>query len=273
MIKILFGSNRRGDFDNYSDKDILLIGDHWDGLKEERISLEKSGCSVSCFTSRRAHYLVSTGSLFFKHILDEGALISGPYQEYKNLAIMWKPAASYGEEIDQNLDLLELLAFTPNSYVGLNTATDIVICSIRNILIRRLAQIGRYVFSWENIFLTAVDLGLITNRDVEVFLIARRIKNLYRKGHFTLLKEEFINALMEAAYKVFLMNNVLHFNVRPNISHLPEKCYDGSYKQLRAIELMCAEYEFEPALKQYKSWISNPSYFCNNGLSKLPSHY
>jgi predicted nucleotidyltransferase len=41
MITILFGSNIRGDFDKYSDKDVLLIGDHWDRLKEEKISLDE----------------------------------------------------------------------------------------------------------------------------------------------------------------------------------------------------------------------------------------
>lgn len=273
MLIIEFGSSKRGDLDSSSDRDVLIIGNNWHELSEERATRKRYGYSVSCFTRDRALYLVSTGNLFFKHIKDEGVLVSGPEEEYSQLMATWRPAASYTHEIEQNLDLLEVLAFTPHSHWGIAVAIDIISSSVRNILIRRLATFGIYVFAWEGILETAATFGQIRHNDVELFLFARRIKNMYRKGQLFGVGEAFLNDLSEAAARVFRIGNFVYFNSRKNIRSLPEQFLDGSYKQLRGLELLCAEYAFEPALARYSEWVKEPSTFCasrhNNSIHTI----
>lgn len=45
---------------------------------------------------------------------------------------------------------------------------------------------------------------------------------------------------------------------------LSERMDTGTYKQLRAIELMCAEYEFDESIKGLVSIVKRPAYFCSN---------
>ena len=178
MLVIDFGSRKRGDFDLSSDKDRLIISDNWNEMINEKAAQQRNACSVSCFTMNRTQYLISKGNLFFKHIKEEGILISGSPEQYNNLMKLWEPAASYTNEIEQNLDILDLLAFTPRFRLGLTIAVDIIISSVRNILIKRLAALGIYVFAWGNIFQAAVSLGQIRENDKAIFFIARKIKNI-----------------------------------------------------------------------------------------------
>lgn len=268
MLLVEFGSRVRGDSDAFSDRDVLLIGANWLDLGAEKTTWEDLGCSVSCFTWDRAKFLVSNGSLFFKHIIDEGVLVDGSPEQYQELVTAWCPAASYDNEIYENLDVLEVLSFTPRSNLGLNVAVDIIITSVRNILIKRLASKGFYVFAWDSVFHTAAALGEIRGSDVRVFLLARKIKNLYRKDRFPMISNGFVDALSEAAGRVFRIGNIVFFSQRRRISVLPEQFPDGSYKQLRGLELLCAEYAFEPSLADYRLWVKEPSYFCARGSSK-----
>lgn len=269
MLTIEFGSSKRGDLDATSDRDVLLIGDNWRDLIEEKELHTKKGHSVTCFTRDRVSYLVSTGNLFFKHIKDEGVLVSGSQEKYNRLMAAWSPATSYVDEIEQNLDILEVLSYTPRSQWGMLVAIDIIISSVRNILIRRLADLGMYIFSWESVMETAADLGQIRNIDIELYLLSRRIKNLYRQGHSPDIREAFFEELSEAAMRVFKIGDFVSFNSRKSIRNLPERFPDGSYKQLRGLEILCAEYDFEPALAKYSQWVKEPSYFCSGSFKNL----
>ena len=60
-----------------SDRDILLIASNWDQLAKEKALRTAEGYSVSCFTKNASSYLIETGSLFFKHVIDEGVLVHG----------------------------------------------------------------------------------------------------------------------------------------------------------------------------------------------------
>ncbi|MCI0427901.1 MAG: hypothetical protein L0Z46_07805 [Nitrospiraceae bacterium] len=252
-----------------SDKDILLLGDNWDQLKREKATKAEEGYSVSCFTKSKAGYLMRSGSLFFKHIIDEGVLVSGRSEEYNRLIAEWCPAASYEDEIEDNLDVLEVLAFVPKSPAGLATVVDIVITSIRNIVIRRLAAAGQYVFSWAGVLHTAAKGGQVRAEDVPFFLEARKMKNEYRMGRIRNVSETYVDRLIEGASGVLGGRNKCRFAEHKSILGLPERFADGSYKQLRAVDLLCAEYDFDGSLKSFMDWVRQPSYFSANGPKKV----
>lgn len=260
-----FGSKTRGDSDLSSDRDILLIGKTWSEINTLKEKYKQSGYSVSAFKEDKARFLINHGSLFFKHILDEGVFVDGEFGAYSSLISNWSPARDYEDEIDENLDLLEVLSFIPETEKGITTAIDILICSVRNILIRRLANQGSYVFSWSRIFNEAKCRGIITGEDISVFICARKIKNSHREGKNLSVSKEFLEWLRKSAIRACGVKIPVDFATHKSKQiHLPDKFDDGTYKQLRALELMCATFHNDASLIPFLNAIKNPSYFCSS---------
>ena len=269
MLAVEFGSRKRGDFNMSSDKDMLLIGSNLQELFKEKEKRKNAGHSVTCMTTNKAKYMVNHGSLFFKHIVDEGSLVEGNKEEYKGIISGWEPSLNYQGEIDGNVDLFEILSYLPKTAQGILAATDIATISIRNILIRKLASLGLYIFSWEQVSSTAVNFNFIDFNEKIILLHARQIKNYYRQGYDIQLSIFFLERLLGILGKI--LGNKIGFNFanKKEIIKLHEKFTNGSYKQLRAIELLCAYYGFDSSPAQFISWIRDPNYFCTiNGPNK-----
>lgn len=265
MLSIKFGSRPRGDSDFLSDKDILLLASGWDQINIAMEEKAAEGFSVSAFLYDKAVFLTKNGNLFFKHICDEGILVSGSSEYFQWLISQWQASNNYYNEIYENLDLLEVICFTPQSNEGVIVAVDILISSVRNILIRRLANQGEYVFSWRKIFITACRRGMIKKEDVLLFIKARQLKNQYRLGKIPQVSLNYFESLLIAATRACGSALRQQFTYRAKLRSLPEQFVDGTYKQLRAIELMCAEYSFHQSTDTLLALVRQPAYFCANG--------
>jgi hypothetical protein len=262
MIAVEFGSRKRGDFNMSSDKDMLLVGSNLQELFKEKEKRKENGHSVTCMTIDKAKYMVNHGSLFFKHIVDEGQLVEGNKEEFTGIIESWKPAQNYQRDIDGNVELLEILSFLPKTAKGVLCATDIATISIRNILIRKLASFGLYIFSWEQVSSAAVNFNFIDLNEKILLLHARQIKNYYRQGCDIQLSIFFLERLLGILGKILGKKIGFNYCEKKEIIKLHEKCIDGSYKQLRAIELLCTYYGFESSPAEFISWIRDPNYFC-----------
>lgn len=262
MLAIEFGSKKRGDFNISSDKDMLLIGSSLAQLFKEKERKKIEGYSVSCMATTKAKYMVNQGSLFFKHIIDEGFLIEGNRGKYHEIIRDWKAAPNYQNDIDGNVELLEILSYVPQTAEGVLAATDIVTISIRNILIRKLASLGLYVFSWEEVSNAAVNFNFIDLNEKIILLHARQIKNYYRQGCDIQISIFFLERLLGMLGKILGNKIKFNFGNKQEIIQLHEKCKDGTYKQLRALELLCAYYGFESSPQKFLNWIKDPNYFC-----------
>ena len=276
MLSIEFGSQKRGDFNLSSDRDLLLIGESFTKLLKEKKAKKAIGYSVTCLPTDKAKYMIKKGSLFFKHIIDEGCLVEGSDQKYYDIINNWSAPQDYNEEIDGNIELLEILSCVPKTSEGILVATDIVTISIRNILIRKLALIGRYVFSWSEVSNAAININTIDLNDKKILLHARQIKNYYRQGYDSQVSEFFLERLLIILNKILGTKIYYNFGNKHNITKLPEKCKNGTYKQLRSIELLCAYYGFDSSPKQFLEWVKDPNYFSNTSncsLTKFTSCY
>jgi len=262
MLVIEFGSKKRGDFSISSDKDMLLIGTNLAQLFEEKERRKIEGYSVSCMATNKAKYMVNQGSLFFKHIIDEGSLIEGNQGKHHEIIRDWKAAPNYQNDIDGNVELLEILSYVPKTSEGVLAATDIVTISIRNILIRKLASLGLYVFAWEKIASIAMKHNFITLNEKSIILHARQIKNFYRQGCEIQVSVFFLERLLEILGKILGNKINFHFGKKQEIIQLHEKCNNSSYKQLRALELLCACYGFSSSPPKFLNWIRDPNSFC-----------
>lgn len=266
---IEFGSHHHGCNDVYSDRDIFILYDDFSNIKNETSELESKGFSVTTCSKERAEYLSSQGSLFSRHVFFEGKITKGSEENVKKIRELWTPSSSYDFEIEDNKLLLSILETAPSTLESKAAINDIIICSLRNVLIRKLANIGIFEFSWKSILSESSKFGFINKNDTKVMLLARRYKNIYREGLVPSIKNSFIDSLEEIVQKVIDNKRKIKYGTHKQITSLPEKLNDGTYSQLRSIELLCSHYNFDESMEKYLELTKNPSYFCNVGPNKL----
>jgi len=214
MLSIEFGSQKRGDCNYSSDKDLLLIDDCIQNLLSEKEVKKKLGYSVTCFPTDKARLLIQNGSLFFRHIIDEGKIVNGDKSWAKNIFNNWTTPRNYNNDIDGNLELLELLSYVPKTQEGLLVAADMVTISIRNILIRQYASRGKYIFSWNGIFKEAIRLKKININDRVVLTHARQLKNLYRQGFNIRISFLFVERLLQILNRILDKKLTIYFDMK-----------------------------------------------------------
>ncbi|MGO2207468.1 MAG: hypothetical protein ACTH4R_13410, partial [Staphylococcus xylosus] len=193
MLIAEFGSKHNGCASRYSDRDLLLVSNDWEKINVLKGYYKKTGFSVTPFHIDKAKFLSKNGSLFFKHIIDESVVISDKNDIYQDLSATWTPKRNYSLEIESNVDLLEILHFAPKSKFSINYLLDLMVTSIRNILIRRLAETGKYIFSWENVVRVSFEHGYITYNDIMIISYSRRLKNRYRIGVYDYIPQHLID--------------------------------------------------------------------------------
>ena len=251
-LLISFGSQARGEADLYSDTDLLEVSD------TESNDFKPVG-TIS--VSRDMLLAASrTGSLFIKHLFSEGRLVAGPPSDFAALRRSWRSAVSYQDEIEENRDLLTLLAYVSGNQAGLVAAMDITICALRSILIRVLAERGEYIFSWAKLAERSLSAGLIQPHGPALIQAARRMKNLYRCGKRVIVPHSFVCTLIEAAQPAL---GCVRFHAGGVVPYdLPDRCPERSYKQLRAMELVRAAYSNDRSFERWSAWIADPRSFC-----------
>ena len=265
---IEFGSRIHGCHDIFSDKDAYLLYGPNDDVSKEKKNLERKGFSVTTSSISRAQHLAARGSLFVRHVFFEGKLVKGSEDQQKYINKIWCPASSYDEEVESNIELLSLLESIPSTIEAVATVNDIIVCSTRNILIRKLANRGVFVFSWSDVISQSIRYNFIDQNDALLIRQARRIKNSYRMGVMPRLSATYLNDLEKLSQRVIDRRRNFLFGSHKRILSSPEHEKEGSYSQLRAIELLCAYYHFNAQMKKYAVIVQDPAYFSANGPNK-----
>lgn len=264
-----FGSAKRGDSGFASDKDLLLVYDQNTELMALKNYYLGKGYSVSCFSKVKSNYLIESGSLFFKHIRDEGRLLHGDRISFEETLKKWAPKNNYEYQIEENFELLDVLRFLPNVHDSYLFANDLIISSLRNVLIRKIANYGIYEFSWNRIFAVATELDIVPTLDIYILRVARIYKNLYRLGYRPKISESYIQRLLNCSFNVLSSNSKIEFSSLRRLDRFYHECKEGSYRQLRALELINIAYFGDKSLRNYNRIICDPNYFGNIGGSLL----
>ncbi len=262
MLIAEFGSKHNGCASHYSDRDLLIVSNDWEKINSLKNYYKNIGFSVTSFHTDKANYLAKQGSLFFKHVIDESVLIYDDLNTYNQLSNNWSPKNNYNGEIESNVDLLELVRFVPQSKYSNNYLLDMLIISIRNILIRRIAESGEYVFDWENIAKVAFKYGCITYRDIEIISLSRKLKNRYRMGIYDEISRGLIDGLLSILNSLQREKIKLNYAKKNELLFLPDRFNNGSYKQLKALEAICCYYSFSPSMNHYIELVKDPNYVC-----------
>ena len=70
----IYGSSTRENFDQYSDKDILIVGESYKNIKTLKVEYENQGFSVSAYTYSKLNFMSLNGSLFIDHLVKESKI-------------------------------------------------------------------------------------------------------------------------------------------------------------------------------------------------------
>lgn len=261
MLIVEFGSRLNGRTRAFSDKDLLIIGDDWHQISQKNAIL--ADYSITNFKVDKATYLSKNGSLFFKHIIDEGRVILDTENTMSTLEKIWQPRTSYDNEIYSNIDLLEVLKLIPKNRWANMFTLDLLIITIRNVLIRKLANEGIYSFGWEEIFSNAIKLKFLSEKDVPLLLYARIQKNKYRTLSNTIIHDHIIQLLLNITSRLTSTTLKVGYGNEKQLLQSLNGYRNGSYKELRTIELFCLNREYSGQLINYRKLISNPNYSCS----------
>lgn len=144
---VLIGSQARGDADERSDVDLLVVGNP----PESEVAILARGFIAPCnrivFSQEEFAEIYRTGSLFLLHCFEEGRLCKGSRTAWEGLRAEFKVRKDFSEELSKCLSVCRLLIKT--EIFGGHYLMPLVAAytQAKNASIFGLAQIGTYVFN------------------------------------------------------------------------------------------------------------------------------
>ena len=178
----LFGSVARGDYDAYSDRDLLVVSDKSAALQALKASYDSLGWSSTAYSWPRLQHAADSGSLFVQHLKQESIIISDPTDHLAQLLAKYSPRGSYTRECSSSASLVgNLLEKMPKCEDGPMWALDVLAVGFRSLAVATLADDGIYAFSNSEILEGLSRIGKVKKEDNQKLGALRRFKSLYRK--------------------------------------------------------------------------------------------
>lgn len=240
-----FGSKYREDSDQHSDNDLLILSNHFE--KNLVSNFETRGYAVTFYNLNKFNYIKDEGNLFCKHLEMESRIILGSKYFLIDALSNFKPNPRYDEEI-QNLKVFykTLEFFMSKILFNKSTLLDINYVNIRNILIKKFATEGEYIFSYDKLISKLGNELKLNKKEMRLLRKLRIIKSKYRKGNF--LFDQDVDILSNQIIQEFLRLNSkisLSFN---NFNYISD------YHLIRLVEM------FDPLLSvKYNNFIKKPT--------------
>ncbi|TAD87918.1 MAG: nucleotidyltransferase domain-containing protein [Alphaproteobacteria bacterium] len=178
--ELLFGSVARGDADEISDRDILIVDDDVSILKRRTAELEAAGWSVSSYTFQKMAALANNGALFIQHLKLESKIIHDRTNRMAKILESFTPLSSYRTEIKKNREFADLILEVPDSATGALFAIDVLFVVLRNYGVLFLAEKGVHVYAFQAILLELQKEDLLAPSAVELLTEIRDLKTKYR---------------------------------------------------------------------------------------------
>lgn len=180
----LFGSAIRGDPDQFSDKDVLLVSDDKDSLAHAKTILKRLGFSASCYDWNKLRVMSARKALFLQHLKQESLIILDRTNGLEDILASFEPAENYSKELELTRSLITLTERFPDTPIGVGWALDILAVGFRNLAILSCANEGRYVFSYQRLLKSLVDFGVIDEHEHSPLWNLREYKAKYRNRNF-----------------------------------------------------------------------------------------
>src|SRR5262245_53353700 len=108
----LFGSRKRGDYDSYSDCDVLIVSQERAEHLEDAFT--RVGLSPSIYSWQQLEQLASEGSLFLQHLKLESTIVVDQGDQLQKLLSNFTPKNDYSARLEENRSLLAITNGVPN---------------------------------------------------------------------------------------------------------------------------------------------------------------
>lgn len=139
---ILFGSYARGDYNPYSDVDVLQI------VRKPKESYKENNINFSVYTLGYLSKMAEDGSLFILHIIQDGKLLKGKKQDLLILKQNFIKKESYASFRKNLIDASSLLDFDEEFYKkNFKGANSLVAYLLRSYIYSLLHDQGKMIFS------------------------------------------------------------------------------------------------------------------------------
>lgn len=146
----LFGSVVRGDNDLLSDRDLLVVSEQ-EPCPHAINEIRSQGFSPSAYSWRGLELLFKNSALFLMHLKLESKILKDENSKLENFLGRYEPSGDYSININQSIELAALTTGVPDDPVAKLWAADVLAVALRNYLVARAAQNGRYIFSYNSL--------------------------------------------------------------------------------------------------------------------------
>lgn len=259
----IFGSSTRGDFDKYSDKDLLIVADNYEDLEKVKTQLSKSNWSVSFYTYSKLQYLAKNGSLFIKHLQIESKINCDYENKLATILQEYKPKQSYGKDIEDCVHYFDILKLIPNNIMGYAWFCDSLYVGFRNYLIFKNAENNIYEFSFIKLLKLLNKEGKITKDDIHVLKELRVVKRNYRAEILDELPSfEFVQKIISIINRIGIIKKPKFVSETEFKSTVESQILSNNYNPYQRLRLVegyyCSQKKRIPELKKI---ISNPQFY------------
>lgn len=182
MAEAVFGSMARGDADQISDRDILIVDGDIERLKNRSRQLTSQGWSVAPYTFKKLRALAENGALFVQHLKLESRIISDRDGRLQSLLEGFKPRLTYERELVANSMLADLAQTVPDVPFGPLYAADVLYVALRNFGVLTLAERGVHRYGYGDILDSLAQIGAIKPGAIEHLAKLRALKSAYRNS-------------------------------------------------------------------------------------------
>ena len=182
MAEAVFGSIARGDSDQISDRDILVVDADVAKLRNRTRRLTDQGWSVAPYTFRKLEVLAENGALFVQHLKLEARIIWDDERRLRNLLDGFQPRLSYARELAANARLADLAREVPDVPLGPLYAADVLYVALRNFGVLTLAEQGIHRYAYAEILDGLKQIGALEPGAIDHLLKLRTLKSAYRNS-------------------------------------------------------------------------------------------
>ena len=236
----IFGSCARGDSDQLSDRDLLLVSKDSKILKSEASRLENLGWSCSTLTWSQLSQACKRKSLFIQHLKLEGIVIKDTFDRLLNFLYYAEPRCDYSWEIEQAKDLISLIEYIPLNNWGSNWALDVLMVGFRSLGYAILANEGMFRFSFDEVLNDLYKIGFLKSSDLPTLRALRKWKHSFREDfiEFPIINERALNLIRIVDERIKLGFHVNFINPRHFITKQSKqiKKSENWYRNSRSLE-------------------------------------
>jgi hypothetical protein len=174
----LYGSMLRGDFDEHSDRDLLIVADQQAEWLNDVFS--SAGYSPTVYSWRQLEGLSKEGSLFIQHLKQESKVLKDKNGQLHELLSCYEPKDDYTSRLLENRNLFEMTSGVSATSPAVSWAFDVLAVAFRNHAILQCAQRKAYIFSYGSLVREMAYEFDLHPTEVELLLELRTRKSQYR---------------------------------------------------------------------------------------------